>query len=359
MNIGQQMLFLVSGLGVVNGSLLSLYLFFRKKTHSLPVMFLSLMLMAISLRIGNSVFYYFNAELPALVMQIGWSACFLIGPSLYYFFSTILNKPGKGLSVNDRNIWIITTGIILIGGILQPYATDPDIWCKAISYFIYAQWGAFLIAAGILLKPVFNQVLHHEPLNITQKFWLLLYGGNAMVFLAYILSMTGIFAGLCLAAAVAFSFMLFVTVFYYFYRTSAEDILRPAPEMNGLKTNKKRISFSEAENWIERLQTTLAENELYKNPNLKLGDLAQKINIPLHQLSQLLNEHLGKNFSTYINEYRINEACKLIANDSRLSFEAIGYEVGFNSKSTFYSAFRKIKKTTPALFREKVSDERG
>jgi AraC-like DNA-binding protein len=71
-------------------------------------------------------------------------------------------------------------------------------------------------------------------------------------------------------------------------------------------------------------------------------------------LSQLLNENLGKSFPTYINEYRVNEACKLITSNGNLSFEAIGYEAGFNSKSTFYTAFKKVKNITPADFKESI-----
>jgi AraC-like DNA-binding protein len=63
---------------------------------------------------------------------------------------------------------------------------------------------------------------------------------------------------------------------------------------------------------------------------------------------------LSKSFATYINEYRINQACELIANDSLIKLEAIGYEVGFNSKSTFYTAFKKLKNTTPTLYKESL-----
>jgi AraC-like DNA-binding protein len=191
-------------------------------------------------------------------------------------------------------------------------------------------------------------------LNTPEKFWLIMFGGNATIFLAYQTSMTGIFQGLCLAGAVAFSVILCVTVFYYLYGVELDDILR-AEEINPpAKTAKKRIAAPDAVAWIEKLQKAVAEKDLYKDPNLKLGDLAQKINISGHQLSELLNDHLGKNFSTYINEYRINEACKLILSDGRLSIEAIGYEVGYNSKSTFYAAFKKIKDMTPALFKESM-----
>lgn len=106
---------------------------------------------------------------------------------------------------------------------------------------------------------------------------------------------------------------------------------------------------------MEKLEKAIIEKELYKDPNLKLNDLAKVVNISVHQLSQLLNDNLGKGFSTYINEYRINEACRLISGNDHLTLEAIGYEVGYNSKSTFYAAFRKIKDTTPALYKEKIS----
>ncbi len=92
--------------------------------------------------------------------------------------------------------------------------------------------------------------------------------------------------------------------------------------------------------------------ELYKNPNLKLSDLASMMSMSSHQLSQLLNDNLEKSFSIYINEYRIDEACKMIERGSYLKIEEIGYEVGFNSKSTFFSTFKKIKNTTPLLYKQ-------
>lgn len=75
----------------------------------------------------------------------------------------------------------------------------------------------------------------------------------------------------------------------------------------------------------------------------------------MHQLSQVLNDNMGKNFTVFINEYRINEACNIIVSDNKLTLEGIGYEVGFNSKSTFFSTFKKLKGTTPAMFLQNAS----
>jgi AraC-like DNA-binding protein len=89
------------------------------------------------------------------------------------------------------------------------------------------------------------------------------------------------------------------------------------------------------------------EKSLYKNPNLNLQDLSREVNISSHQLSQFLNNNLGKNFTSFVNEFRINEACRIITSNDKLTLESVGYDVGFNSKSTFFAAFKKHTGTTP------------
>ena len=67
---------------------------------------------------------------------------------------------------------------------------------------------------------------------------------------------------------------------------------------------------------------------------------------------KLINDNLHKNFTDYINEYRIEEAKQLIQDNSLYTIEAIGNQSGFNSKSAFYKAFKKITNTTPAKFKK-------
>ncbi|GMN10664.1 hypothetical protein MTsPCn9_23610 [Croceitalea sp. MTPC9] len=96
------------------------------------------------------------------------------------------------------------------------------------------------------------------------------------------------------------------------------------------------------------------DKELYKNPDLKLSDVAKEINISPHFLSQFLNDNLGKGFSLFLNEYRIEAAEKMLWSNQHLTLEAIGQECGFKSNSTFYSAFKKIKGLTPAKFKRQL-----
>jgi len=69
-------------------------------------------------------------------------------------------------------------------------------------------------------------------------------------------------------------------------------------------------------------------------------------------ISRAINQCTGKNFSTFINEYRIKEAILIMSEDAeKYSFEGLGYEVGFNDRKTFYNAFKKITGLSPSDFR--------
>lgn len=354
MNIDQQILFSVSALGALNGLVLSFYLLFSKKGKSVIAFMLGVLLLAISIRVAKSVFLYFNPQLPKIYLQIGLSACFLIGPSLYYFFKLALSNI-KEIPVAWKWTWGIQLAIIVLTGIIFPYKTAPKIWNNIIVYFIYGQWFIYVIATGVLFKNVIKTFFTGPSnLKVAEKFWLLVYLGNCIIFLFYLLALLGIMCGIYISGPLWYSLFLFLTIFYYLYIAKIENVLDPEETEPSNKTEKRKITQSEAALWIEKLEKVIREKELYKDPNLKLNDLAKKINISGHLLSQLLNENLGKSFPTYINEYRINEACKLITSNSNLSFEAIGYEAGFNSKSTFYTAFKKVKNITPADFKESI-----
>ncbi|MBO9632658.1 MAG: hypothetical protein J7578_06025, partial [Chitinophagaceae bacterium] len=95
MNIGQQILFFISALGAFNGILLSFYFFLSKKRRTLPAFFLGCLLLAISMRVVKSVFVSFNPDLPKVCLQVGLSACFLIGPFLYYFIRSVIKPVNK------------------------------------------------------------------------------------------------------------------------------------------------------------------------------------------------------------------------------------------------------------------------
>ncbi len=105
---------------------------------------------------------------------------------------------------------------------------------------------------------------------------------------------------------------------------------------------------------IKRQLLEVMENHKpYLNPTLTITELADQIETNQKYLSVVINDCFNKNFFAFINEYRVNEAIKLLNTPvgQQYSIEGIGKTVGFNSRSTFISAFKKQTKTTPSEYK--------
>jgi AraC-like DNA-binding protein len=105
---------------------------------------------------------------------------------------------------------------------------------------------------------------------------------------------------------------------------------------------------------IEELKSFMNEKEPYLNPNLTIQNLADQLNKPVRELSILINYNFDQHFYDFINSYRIEKAKKLLKNTSSkdlMVFE-IFYDVGFNSKSSFNTAFKKQVGKTPTQYRK-------
>jgi len=103
---------------------------------------------------------------------------------------------------------------------------------------------------------------------------------------------------------------------------------------------------------MREIETLMTEKKIYRNEDINLVETAMNLGITHHQLSQLLNERLSMNFNTYINSYRIEDAKKLLITNPERTVLTIAYEVGFNSKSSFYESFTKKTGITPIEFRK-------
>ncbi|WP_379087188.1 helix-turn-helix domain-containing protein [Pedobacter sp. UC225_65] len=353
MNLGQQILFFFSALGVFNGFIISAYLLVFKKSKSAASYFLGLMLLGLCLKIGKSFISYFYPALPGIYIQIGIWGGSLIGPSLFYLIKSALGTDTKITTIQKATylFWFLA---ILIASIVAPYDSQPDIWENYIWSIIALQMAIYMVLSGWLMRTTFVKLLDKgEKVSTTEKLLLSVLIGNIVVPASFKLSIFSFFNGPCISGALFFSLILYLNTFLFISRRKTSNLL--SDNQDQVRYANKKIDKAQASTLTERLQKIILEEELYKNPDLKLNDLAKKAGISGHQLSQLLNDNLGKSFAAYINEYRINEACQLIINDKGIKLEAIGYEVGFNSKSTFYTAFKKHKSTTPTLYKEQLS----
>ena len=332
------MLFFFSAVGAFNGLLLGIYLLFVKKLKYLPDFFLGLLLLMLSTRVGISVCIYFYPDLPRIIPHLGLSALFFTGPALYYYVRASFQDIFDFKSC--RKIFGLLT--LILGAVGLLYLVFPVTWDHYFGTFIYTVWSVFVFLA------VYQYYLFSKRNSkSSSQFVFPVLLSNVIIFLTYQLISTGWVQIYCAGGSLVFSFVLYANFLILFNEKYKQLSIK---ESN--KYPNRKISETQADNFVSRLEKLMNAEELYKDPNLKLNDLASRINISAHQLSQLLNDNLGKSFSTYINEYRIKEACEKIENGSYLKIEEIGYEVGFNSKSTFFSTFKKIKNTTPLLYKQ-------
>jgi AraC-like DNA-binding protein len=109
----------------------------------------------------------------------------------------------------------------------------------------------------------------------------------------------------------------------------------------------------------QRLLEIMERERPYRNENLNLAELAARIKLPRTHLSQVINQHLGTNFPEFLNGYRVKEAARLLGDPewARLTVEAIGYEVGFRSRSGFHGTFKRLTGETPAQARARMSQK--
>ncbi|QIP11892.1 AraC family transcriptional regulator [Spirosoma aureum] len=348
MNTGKEILFFFSALGAFNGLILGLFLLFFTKKKYLANYFLGALLLALSIRVGKSVFLYFDGKLPKIYLQIGLSACFFIGPFLYFFVRSAI-KPLVKLPKSWIWTLVLLAALTLIIGIGFPYSAYSGLWNSYFAKIIYLQWFCFLVASGFVIHSLLGKVFIRSYQMKPAETWIcMIFTGNAIIFLFYFSSLINAPFASYISGAIAFSLILYLAVTILFYRKKTDELFLLLPA----KPIVKKLTESDAALWLSKLEKVMVEKALYKNPDLKLHELSGEIQISGHQLSALLNEHLGKNFTTYINEFRIAEACRMMTIDQRFTLEAIGYEVGFNSKSTFFAAFKKLKGVTPFNYQQ-------
>ncbi|TWO33277.1 helix-turn-helix transcriptional regulator [Seonamhaeicola sediminis] len=105
---------------------------------------------------------------------------------------------------------------------------------------------------------------------------------------------------------------------------------------------------------FEKIRSYIVDNKFYLDPLLSMESIATDMRMSKSYFSKLINSYSNFNFSDFINSLRVEQAKKFLSNNefSEYTIVAIGLECGFNSKSTFYSAFKKFTSKTPSAFRE-------
>ena len=111
------------------------------------------------------------------------------------------------------------------------------------------------------------------------------------------------------------------------------------------------LTAEQLQSTLQKLQEVMKRDKPFLRPDFSLPDLSQKLNVSVHTLSQVINDGLGKSFFEMVAEHRVEEAKQLLKDRPNIKIEEIAEQVGYNSKSSFNTAFKKLTGKTPSEYR--------
>ncbi len=127
--------------------------------------------------------------------------------------------------------------------------------------------------------------------------------------------------------------------------------------VGGTSDTKAAFSSFEVQMMINKIEDHMTGSMPYLNKQYNIHSLSDEVGIPVYQLSPIINQHYQSNFNAWVNTYRVNHFIELCKKQKRdvLTLAAIAEESGFNNRSTFISAFKKVTGSTPGNYLKELS----
>ncbi len=315
---------------------------------------------------------------------------FLIGP-LYFLYISYLINPCFRFKLYHILHFIPAVIILVLN--LPYYLYDPNLKSEALKSFyellqsgqvaqldqsllvrlflLALQLTVYLIISHLLVKRFKSSAEKNISLEdaVDKINWMskttLFFGFYTAAFMIMLVGLMMVDSYYYIALDTTWLF--FVSTFIHFASYSVTN--KPKFEVEDIKeissfeenqTEEKYKSSSltnDQINEIHRQLSGLVEQEkIFLNEQIRISEVAEKLNVNSHHLSQVINQKENLNFFEYINKHRINESIRLIQEDKDESKKllAIAFESGFNNKVSFNRTFKRITGKTPSQFRKSI-----
>ena len=124
------------------------------------------------------------------------------------------------------------------------------------------------------------------------------------------------------------------------------------------RSAKMALQPQKIDDIVSNIINLMEKQKLYGETELTLKQLSDKLQLPSYQVSQAINEGMKKSFYDLVNGYRVEEAKRLLLDPKNENYTilSVGFDAGFNSKTTFNTVFKKFTGFTPSEFREKQKE---
>ncbi|NAS13908.1 helix-turn-helix domain-containing protein [Poritiphilus flavus] len=365
--------------GALHGLIFIIVTFLARKSIEKPVLFLNLFVLFLSLNNFQSWlidkglvgpgFFLSQFKLPWYVLIVPMFYAFLV----HYLRIEKKKWPFLGLSIAIFAIEVVCRSLVLYlayrgpldEGSIALYDSIEDAVTLSYSIFLYFKALRILYKYGDLYEPI----LAFDNLKWTKRFMNI---GGGVILLWFVAVLLNLFSDvikppysyypLRLASSILIYWVGYQAFFQYVLlkdrlvlrtkiRKSGSDLVQAGME----KSEALRPNEQDDKAFLD-VNEYVIENQRFLDPNFSLEKLAGELHLGASTLSRIINQQAEKNFPDYINTLRVEEAKKLLKDDefSAYTIVAIGLECGFNSKSTFYSAFKKFTGLTPTSYRKEI-----
>lgn len=369
--------------GVFYGLVFSATLFLIKRKIGKPILFLNLQVLFITLNnlqawlidmnIVSDFVYIRYLRLPWFVLCM---------PMFYLFLVHYLKLSRKTHRVLEVTIGLFSAFVLIrlymiyhtqqqgfteaeTKNFMDGYSSIEEIVCYIYTIIIFY----LSLKTFYGRRDLFNQILEFDDLQWIKHF-MNLAGVIMAIWLSAILMSIG--NGVFSSPEIYYPLRLSTTLLIYWigfkgffrFRIKEDRIVLRKNIRNQIKTQNKEFEWETQDDFqlksekqktqFDRVNSSVVNQKLYLDPYLSLDSLAASCQLSSGYLSSLINTYSANNFSDYINEFRVEHAKKLINDPDFKDYTVVsmGLESGFNSKSTFYKAFKKFTNMTPVEFRK-------
>jgi len=240
---------------------------------------------------------------------------------------------------------------------------------------LYIRFGEVLILGHIFLYLIKSKTEIRKLLNTAyntysslnnQNYKLLQFILNSFIILFVLSLIHSVLPFIGIKSALLTTLLLMVLFMFYFINSVLFKMLKLSTKESGiiaqLKIDTKNkyasstITMEELMEYKSNLWNYIIDNKRYLDSELNIDDLSKELNLSSKVLSQVINEGYACNFFDFINKFRIEAVKEKFTNqsDSKMTILEVMYSTGFNSKSSFNTAFKKFTKQTPTQFKNSL-----
>jgi AraC-like DNA-binding protein len=297
-----------------------------------------------------NVFHYFSLQ--QLIVKknrfnfkylIHLVAILILGVLILYFFEPIYFITGKGYNYVYESQYLMKVlgknSLILLIRILHPIF--------------------YIILGGYLLFSFYNSPRYLSIQKSTRYFIFFFYFQKIVLFIFVLIGYVGFNIDSGLFSQFSITTFSIAALFVSSYILLSPNLLLKITKPN-YTSKKTPIVESQVTDLVSQLERIMEQNKLYLDANYSLTNLSSDTDIPVNMIREIIATSGYKNFSAYINSFRIAHAEQLISNGylDKYSIEFLCKDSGFQSEVTFYRVFKKVHNCTPKEFSYNLKSHR-